>query len=423
MSDDPQNPSRWLKFYRRHHKWFHASDSVLQKVFQARGGGWLSKFLVGLSVGKTLMDTAFPAEGPWTILRALGYYSNESDPIGGFLCDYLLHSELECQAIAMNSYSVAYYWPEADVAAIYGHGNAFVDGPFLKPGGEENFTQVLQDLMWKNSNELMIVKKKGAQNQGQGSGKFSLIPMHPLGRYIGKRQPKWYADRIRRYDPSMARTLCFRGPTGVGKSVLARQVARELRGKNARVLKVSSEVLHKCRPDELLGFVRRLQPTVLLLDDLALDNQENTESFLAALEILRTPGCLVIVTMMTSPGACEKEPKPGSWHFPGMRPGRIDEIFTLKLPNQKERAEILGLYNDSLDMDLPSKLIKQIAKRTEGLTGAYLMNVMERVQVHGRDFWKEEVDHVLYAAPIPKEEEEEEEKEGTDTPSAEKLSG
>ena len=400
---------RLIKFYRQHHRWFAASDTILQKVFQARGGGFFSQALVGMSVVKTVLDTAYPSDSVWAIIRAMGFYNKESS-VGGALCNMLMNSPLEREIIASTTYAAVWYWPEAGVAAIYDHSNSFSEGPFLREGGEDQFSKILQDIVWSKGNDLMLVTKKVPTHQGyKGAGRFGTIPMHPMGRYVGKRQPKWYSERLQRYDQSLPRTFCFRGPTGVGKSVLARHVAREMRGPHARVLKLSSEVLKGCRADELLEFVHYLQPTVLLLDDLDLDDQDNTRSFLAILEILRSPGVLVIVTMMTNPGACAEEPKPGAWHFPGMRPDRIDEFFTLRLPNEDERFDILTLYRDGMDSKLSNKKLRKVAKATEGLTGAYLKEVLNRIHVHGWKSWKKEVKHVLYTAPVPSEEQEEQE--------------
>jgi hypothetical protein len=50
--------------------------------------------------------------------------------------------------------------------------------------------------------------------------------------------------------------------------------------------------------------------------------------------------------------------------------------------------------------------MKKIVKKTEGLSGAYLDAVIDRIASHGIEHWKAEVNNILYTAPAPEEEEE-----------------
>lgn len=165
-----------------------------------------------------------------------------------------------------------------------------------------------------------------------------------------------------------------------------------------------------------MGITEALQPTVLLLDDLDLSESTNNESLLAMLESLRDPKCLVIVTMMTPPTHKETAPKPGAWHFPGMRPGRADGIFTLYLPDEDERKEMLLDYANEHGLRIKKKLRKKLVKATHGLSGAYIMRVVEELAAHGVDNWREEVDMILYTAPFPDGGKESEESEPKDAP-------
>ena len=163
-------------------------------------------------------------------------------------------------------------------------------------------------------------------------------------------------------------------------------------------------MLKRCDHTELLGLIQAFQPTVLLLDDLDLSEERNNERLLALLEALRDPDCIVFATMMTPPKHHEKAPKPGSWHFPGMRPGRVDNMFTLYLPDADDREEILLDYASVLGLRLSKKLLRKLVKKTKGLSGAYLMRVVSELSAHGTKNWKDEVNMVLYTAPFPEEE-------------------
>jgi len=92
----------------------------------------------------------------------------------------------------------------------------------------------------------------------------------------------------------------------------------------------------------------------------------------------------------------------GDWHFDGMRPGRIDEIFTFYLPDEEDREAILRHYFDRFGMKAPKRAtIRKIVEATDGLSGAYLGEVARRIDVHGLAEWEEEILNVMRTAPKP----------------------
>jgi ATP-dependent 26S proteasome regulatory subunit len=85
-----------------------------------------------------------------------------------------------------------------------------------------------------------------------------------------------------------------------------------------------------------------------------------------------------------------------------MRPGRIDEIFPLTLPNADNRLQILSYYASKCGFSeilANPKILKKIVKKTDGLTGAYLRSVIDRLDAHGLELWEDEINHVLLTAP------------------------
>lgn len=401
-SFEDQTPP-WLKELKRNLHWFEASGKLLQTVYAAREGGPLSLGLALVSAAGVVLENVVPDDSVWAWTRKNGYVDCDTC-IGEFLCDTLLKSGEPYQIVAADMSTMVIVW-QCGVAAVYSRNGENQGGPYLlsgNPNAEEDMKRAIQRYVWRGDHDLMLTPKTGGRNP-YSSG-WDMEPMQPLGRYIGKRDPDWYAQRMRAYG-ERPRTILLRGPTGVGKSVLARHIAQRLGHGQSRTLKIASSVLHDLRHNQLLALVRYLEPKVLLLDDLDLANRSNTEKFLAILEVLRTPDCLVIVTMMTMPEHVEKEPEPGSWHFPGMRPDRIDEMFTLYLPDEDERYEILAEYLK--DVRYKKKKLRKVARRTENLSGAYLMEVARRLIVHGFDDWKREVDNVLWTAPRPFTEEDE----------------
>lgn len=391
--------TRTIEFIQRNKRVFQAAKETLQVVSQAREGGLGSKMLAGMSVTGFLFDLAFPGEGPWDTVNNQGYKSLDLS-IGGFIGEVLRDSDLPRTILSfgMTEQLMLFEHEKGSVAVCYS-GGQYSWGPQTRPGGEAPLAAILQEMMWSKSNSLMLSVDTANLNAWKGTGKFYLLPMAQPGPYIGKTSPKILAERLRKYGKT-PRTVLLRGPTGVGKSVMARHLAGELADGNARTLKIAASVVNKCNFDEILAFVRLLQPTILLLDDLALDVPEKTEGFLTLLEAVRDPNCLIIVTMMTNVER-SKKPNPGDWHFPGMRPGRIDEIFTFYLPTKKERDQILRHYLSESRTKLPDeKTWKQIIKATKGLSGAYLSEVARRLSVHGMDMWESEIANVKLTAPV-----------------------
>lgn len=385
----------WAKWVRKKKPVFDAASGILEDLWHARGGNTLSTALAGVSALGKVVDLVYPRPNPWPALRREGL-SYRHLAISGFIGkELLIHTEPE--VIAADDDSKALVWRNEDGTPSFGAvaSNSGFD-LFLGPDGGVLLRELL-DCVWNQGSELMITQTPMKD--------IIMTPMPKVGRYIGKRRPAHYVERMKKYGAG-PRTILLRGPTGVGKSVLGRHISLGLGRENARTLKISSEVLRTLDEDEILALIQWLRPTVLLLDDLNLASSAYTQTFLALLEALRDPNTLVIATMMTDARDREEPPEKGSWHFDGMRPGRIEEIFTLYLPDAEEREEILGMYFKDRDFKVKGKTLKKMAKKTDGLSGAYLSNFVERVVTHGIGEWREELLNVQYMAPFPSEDDE-----------------
>lgn len=389
-----------LKKLQSQKQWFKAAQEILQILWQSRDGGTIAKAVAGFSILGNVLNTVFPGESAWNYLHQKGY--RETDyPIGGFLCELMMRSGLSMITLPAGLTSEINIWEteKNGIAAVY-YGGEYGDGPFLKNADEKFLIETLREVVWnQNGNDLML----SASNKGyfwRGSKKFRLTPMQGYGPYIGKKKPEDFAKRLRKYGSS-PRTILLRGPTGIGKSVLARHIAKMMGKKSARTLKVAGSVLKSCGFDEMISLVKFFQPSVLLLDDLELGSEERAEEFLTILEALRAPDCLVIVTMMI-PTDSKKKPEMGDYYFSGMRPGRIDEVFTFFLPDAEDRDIILKHYYSEMGIrSIQARTQKAIVKATNGLSGAYLGEVARRIKIHGVKGWKSEVENVRLTAPNP----------------------
>jgi ATPase family associated with various cellular activities (AAA) len=399
----------FVAFLRKHKSKLKLADELLKLRMSARLGGPLDKILATISAIGLVSDEAFPNASSWRAIEDSGHQFLYMG-IGGFLCDLLYKSDLSKHIVNVGdspgSDQAIVRWPTLDISAIY-DGTKFSEGPFGTPGSEVRLQKAVQDIIWKQGKDFMLAVKPETPGSyfKQGADRFSLEEMPAPGAYLGEKPVSWYAQRLSVHGASEPRSALLIGPSGAGKSVLARLIAKELSpGTSTRTLKIASNVLKTCRYDEVLSLVQSLKPTVLLLDDCNLSDSKYTEEFLAILEALHQPGCLVFVTMMT-----EKKPddiKRGSLCFPGMRPGRIDESFVLGYPDEALRAKIISHYMG--DAPRVDNLYEEVAKATEGVTGAYLREIARRIVVFGSPNWEEEVQRVMLTAPaieaVPKKE-------------------
>jgi DNA polymerase III delta prime subunit len=186
------------------------------------------------------------------------------------------------------------------------------------------------------------------------------------------------------------RATLIRGQTGVGKSTLARALAADLGGDVPRILQIPAASLSSLDLHELAELVRLCRPTVLIVDDIAFDHEE--QAFLLALfERVREAGTVVLLTHMVEPSAVSPSPAPGSLYIPGMRPGRIDEIITLFPPDSTERRAILAA---AMAEDPPDHVVT----RSAGLTAAYLLEL--GVRLKGGCDPDIEIPSILATAPL-----------------------
>jgi len=391
---------RIVRAIKKRSRLFAAAGKVLEVSSYIRTGGPIQRTLGAMVAVKEVIDIFYPADSPWGFF-ASGGYKELNSPIDGFIAELLMRSNLQRQMVAadLTTQGFLFYFNGEPLVGLIMQGRDYVRGPYL-PMGEEETTikEVLRRVVWDIGPDLMLSAKADSLNTWKASGKFDLNEMAPPGPYLGLRhEPLAFAKRLAKYGKA-PRSVLLRGPTGVGKSVFARHVATHSAVSGSNTLKIASSVLEKCSFNEVVYMVKLFMPTVLLLDDLALDDGTKTEGFLSMLEALRDPDCLVIATMMTSGGDDpDKEPEMGDWHFPGIRPGRIDEIETFYLPCEGERNLILRHYLKAGDEPLDNW--DEIIKKTEGLSGAYLGEVARRLTIHGFDSWEREITNILRASP------------------------
>jgi SpoVK/Ycf46/Vps4 family AAA+-type ATPase len=132
-------------------------------------------------------------------------------------------------------------------------------------------------------------------------------------------------------------------------------------------------------PREVCGMARYLQPTMLVFEDIDLIAQERDMNGLATVlgELMnQIDGCepneqVLFVMNTNSMDRIEQAVK--------NRPGRIDQIIHIPLPDQADRARLLRLF--SARFAPSAEEIDRVAAATDGATPAMLKEIVKRAAV------------------------------------------
>lgn len=392
------------RFARETGRLLRTADEILGAVYKAREGSILARGLAVASGAGSILRALLPLRSPHEQIVQMGYKPVHTS-MGKFLCATLTRSEVERRSFEIDEeHTRAVMWslpgaPDA-IAALY-QGDVYENGPYVLE--EKHLVEALGLAVWRGP-DLMLTSARSNRSdprtfdQDDRKYDFDLVPLGDPGVFYGTPGADWYAERMRRHSAE-TRSLLLVGATGTGKSTLGRLIARSIEG--GRLLKVSSNAIKSISSSDVIDLVTFLQPTVLLLDDMAYLNHRHGDpdvQMLELLEALHGRARLVIATAMFD---WEADPKQN--YFAGMRPGRVDEVIRVPRPGVADRRAILTHYltepDGTLLASVDEKLLAALVKGGEGLTGAYLGEVVHRLRVHGVENWRAEIESVLAACP------------------------
>lgn len=369
MSAPP--PNRWNHVARQvssHLRWGEKAIQTLAHMRQA-GGSPISMALSGMSLVSHLIDTFVPNPEVSAYMTSLGYKVTPwHGVLDAMVKDWLSRSEAGRaeqtlwdgqKLIEYPEYGLAWIStgkeaeshtlnaPQGAVVCLYYRADAeasaridqLVDREFWIGGDQEVSTQ---------ESEVTTVLH------------FRPLP-EPIPEYLGDPSPEAVAEDLRQEQVNVA---FFYGPSGSGKSSLARRVARQMNPRG-RMLRFSTREFGAWNLSTLRQMVSLLRPSVLLVDDVQMYLEgsgvdELIETLEGVVQVTSETGALLFGTVMTDdefPPARE-----------GMRPGRIDRWIHVPRPDAGWRSQILELY---LGRTPPPAMVEA----TEGLTGAYLRRV------------------------------------------------
>ncbi len=201
----------------------------------------------------------------------------------------------------------------------------------------------------------------------------------------GVELPLKHPESFRRLGIRPAKGFLLYGPPGTGKTLLAKATAREAEANF--IATKSSDLLSKWYGESeqqiarLFARARQVAPTVIFIDELdslvparggGLGEPQVTErvvnTILAEMDGLEELNSVVLIGATNRPNLIDPAL---------LRPGRLDELIYVPVPDQEGRARILAIHTKGMpvadDVDLDS-----LAARTDRFTGADLEDLVRR---------------------------------------------
>jgi transitional endoplasmic reticulum ATPase len=207
-------------------------------------------------------------------------------------------------------------------------------------------------------------------------------------------------ERYRRWGARPPKGVLLYGPPGTGKTLLARCVAGQARATffHIRAVDVASMWYGQAerRLQDAFDRARRQTPAVIFLDEVdALTPARETaheashrvvSTLLENLDGLRPLEGVVVLAATNTPDSVDAAL---------MRPGRLDRLVEVPLPDPEARAQILHVHMRRAEWRAGRKLFEQsdwkrLVRATDGMSGAELEETVRRalearVRLHDED--------------------------------------
>jgi ATP-dependent 26S proteasome regulatory subunit len=166
---------------------------------------------------------------------------------------------------------------------------------------------------------------------------------------------------------SWRRGMIFSGRPGTGKTMMAKILMRKA---PCTFIWATSEMV-SCSSDVryLFSMAKELSPVILILEDVDafLSRESTVDALKTTLDGMNNVDGICTIICTNFPDRIPKAL---------LRPGRIDQVFIFELPNESLRYKILNKISEPMNIENKDNVLKELAKRTEGLTGACLKEIL-----------------------------------------------
>lgn len=236
---------------------------------------------------------------------------------------------------------------------------------------------MIWDLVWKKSNGCVDVQKSVTQYK---TFMFNPYPLD-IGNHFGSANDRMneFIEKNRKFiSLGFDRSYMFLGPPGSGKSSMSQYFARKF---SNRILQFSPEVIWGVNDISIMKLIEESGADIILVDEL--DKMMN---------LLTTSQQGLLLSRIEKIRKCKKElitiitaNSVKNFSNAMLRPGRIDDIIEFNYPDNEDRKKILQGYANVLDVKIDNDVINRISDISEGLTGAWLKEVVMQMKVSDPD--------------------------------------
>lgn len=271
----------------------------------------------------------------------------------------------------------------------------YVEGPYAK-SKDEFFAATSQAIEDKFGKYIVLDTSRDDSSWGRNLCLDSITPH--VDAYVSPfDEDKLVADVRRFFDKGHNRSLLFYGPPGSGKTTLALRLTESLGGK---ILILNGWSLANKSTGSVFNAINVVDPSVILFDDL--DRIRDMESLLSDLERLNRGESNRKRLYIATINNMSRVPKALR------RPGRFDQAYEFKAHTEREMcSRILKAHADRMGLTLSEQDLEKLSKWAEGMTGAYLREIVLRADVLGMHNMEEHIKNMRTVATADDEDDEE----------------
>ena len=173
-----------------------------------------------------------------------------------------------------------------------------------------------------------------------------------------------------------SRGIILSGPPGTGKTMMAKSLAAQA---NVTTILISAEMINGSNQvKKAFKLGRKLAPTLMIIEDIDTAGTVSRRftdhpilgEYLQAMDGMESnDGMLILATTNHTENI---DPAISD------RPGRFDRIIDVPLPNARQREVMIqNLLDNMPSEEMPKSVIAAVAKKSEGLSGAWLREVIQ----------------------------------------------
>lgn len=276
----------------------------------------------------------------------------------------------------------------------------YIDGVYVKD--EEQFYKDMSQVIEEKIGRFLIIENVTDFNSWGKKMELSKVPVS-LDVYVNANafDEDEIVDSVQKFFArGLNRSMLFFGPPGTGKSTLAVRVTNRLGGK---ILILDGSSVADRSSSVVFQAISVIDPTVILFDDL--DRFHGIHNLLGDIERMNRMRAgrskLVIATVNDICSVPEAM----------RRPGRFDQSVEFLPPNEEIRLKVLIAYAKQFNTSLTEEQLKPLAEITEGMTQAYLREIILRAEVIGTDKIVEHIDQMKRVALFTEDDEDEDEED------------